>query len=488
MTGRGLALALSLTVMLAGCQAPETLQVEPRPDRDTPQLPEPVRQSSASDGSVTVAYPTEPSTLLRPTGEEAAVDDLAALWGLPLVRLDGTGQVRRGLAIDWALADPEQRPWSVELTLAEGLWSDGTPVTPADVVSTIERRRTADPARFGAIQETAIADGRVRVVFSQPYATWADLLMEVGGVLPASLDETAFDDDIPVSGGWFRLAERTPGLSLRFDAHADGPLGPPGLREITVLFVPNDETALGLLDEGRVDAVVGHLAVNPVVRARALDGVAASAPLGGTLVTLDYRTSGPLGGTDRSHLRRGVGETIDLDELVEGLIGAAGRVAASPWAAADQPLPVPPGEVREGQSLTILFPRDVGVLGFAVRVMQRDLQARGIATTLIAEVDPRLHQEGPDETDATVVVRRLPPRPVLGRWLQDPSLGHAAGALGEPSHPDVMDALQQVARDQHVTPLFRIGVLHAWSGIDGMRPSSWPGTGFWNAGDWRLAP
>jgi hypothetical protein len=32
--------------------------------------------------------------------------------------------------------------------------------------------------------------------------------------------------------------------------------------------------------------------------------------------------------------------------------------------------------------------------------------------------------------------------------------------------------------------LFRMGVLHAWRGIDGIRPSSWPGIGFWNVGDW----
>jgi hypothetical protein len=484
MIWRRLALALSLSVILAGCQSSQPLQVEPQPERTHPQLADPVRHAGSPAGSVTVAYPSEPSTLFRPTGEEAAVDDLGALWGLPLLRLDGAGQVRRGLAIDWTVADPDARPWFVELTLAEGTWSDGTPVTAEDVVTTLERRRAADPARFGAIQATEVVEGRVRVAFDEHHATWPDLLVEIGGVIPAHLDDTAFEDDIPVSGGWFHLAERIPGLSLRFEAHSDSPLGPPRLQDVEVLFVPNDETALGLLDAGRVDAVLGHLSINSVARAQSLVGVTAGAPLGGTLVMLDYQPSGALGGSDRADLRRGVGETTGLQELVEGLVGVAGSVAASPWATVDDPLTIPPGEVREGQSMTVLFPRDVGILGFAVRVMQRDLQARGIATTVIAEVDPRLHQQGPTETDAALTVRRLPPRPALGRWLDDPAAGQVAGVIGDADHPDVQTVLEQVAREHHVTPLFRMGVLHAWRGIDGIRPSSWPGIGFWNVGDW----
>jgi ABC-type transport system substrate-binding protein len=263
MIWRRLALALSLSVILAGCQSSQPLQVEPQPERTHPQLADPVRHAGSPAGSVTVAYPSEPSTLFRPTGEEAAVDDLGALWGLPLLRLDGAGQVRRGLAIDWTVADPDARPWFVELTLAEGTWSDGTPVTAEDVVTTLERRRAADPARFGAIQATEVVEGRVRVAFDEHHATWPDLLVEIGGVIPAHLDDTAFEDDIPVSGGWFHLAERIPGLSLRFEAHSDSPLGPPRLQDVEVLFVPNDETALGLLDAGRVDAVLGHLSINP---------------------------------------------------------------------------------------------------------------------------------------------------------------------------------------------------------------------------------
>jgi hypothetical protein len=404
-----------------------------------------------------------------------------------LLRLDGAGQVRRGLAIDWIVAIRTSDPWSVELTF--GRWQlerwDGRqrPMTSSQHwIDAVLPTQRSIRCHSGEPRSSTVVSGWCS---TSPMPPGRISSSRLGGVIPADLDDTNFDQDIPVSGGWFQLAERTPGLSLRFTAHPDTPLG--------VTFGSEFRSCSSRTTKRRsacsmqVESMRSWATWRSIrsVRAQASEDVDGAAPLGGTLVTLDYQTGRVRSaGPDRADLRRGVGESIGLEELVEGLVGVAGSVAASPWASVDVPLAVPPGEVREGQSMTVLFPRDVGVLGFAVRVMQRDLQARGIATTVIAEVDPRLHQEGPGETDAAMVVRRLPPRPALGRWLDDPAIGHAAGARGNPDHPDVRDALLQVAREQHITPLFRMGVLHAWRGIDGIRPSSWPGIGFWNAGEW----
>ena len=483
-------LALGI-VALAGCSLPP-LQA---PDGDavtSVSFPTEAAADRDPDGTVVVAYPDEPSTFLAPQGQEVATDDLTALWGLPLLRLDPHGQLRRGLVQDWEVRPGEgDEPFIVRLELREGEWTDGTTVDAADVVATVDARRGGEPERFAPIASVAEVDAdTVDVTFAQPYAAWADLLVELGTMLPSEAEgggRGAFTDDVPVSGGWFRLVEREPGLRLRFDAHPDGPLGAPGVETVEVLFTPSFETSLGLLEDGEVDAVVGHLALNAVPRATELDGVRAEAPLGGTTVSLAFRPDGALGGPGLADRRRGVAETVDVGELVEGLLGPAGAVATTPWPEVDLPGERPVGEVREGLSLVLLVPGGSEVLGFTGRAVQRDLTSRGMSVDVVSEPAPRFAEVLGSERDVALVVRRTPPRPSLAPWVEDLGMATAAGAdVGD--GPDAAAALAAVAATSRTAPLFRVGVAHVWDeAVGGVRPSAWVGAGFWNAGEWTVA-
>lgn len=478
--------AAVLVLAMVGCGA-EPLTV---PDRGAPS---PVALPAAGDhddppaGQVAIAHPEEPASFLPSDPADVAAGDLMALWGLPLLRLDEAGQVRRGLVRDWTVVGPVEDGWRVDLDLAAGSWSDGAPVVATDVVATLEARRDADPDRFGMIRRVeALDDHGVAVVLDRPLASWDSLLVEVGTVLPAGAwpdAATTYADAVPVSGGWFRVTAYDPGLRVVLEAHDDGPLGPPGLERIEVLFTPSYETALGLLEDGEVDGLMGYLPVNGVPRATEVEGVQAAAPLGGTLVSLAFRPAGGLGGPDDAARRRGVVETVDVAALVEGLLGPAGEVATTPWPGVDHPAPPPVGEVREGQQFTIAYPGGAEVLGFAARAIQRDLVSRGMTVDLTGEPAPRFVELDRGGRDVAVVVTRSPRRPSLAPWVDDVAVARAAGAA--PLHsPAVRDGLTAVARSAQVAPLFRVGVLHAWAGIAGVRPSAWPGAGFWNAGEW----
>lgn len=493
MTRGGLATSTLGTVLLAivaltACSAPP-LAVPERPTTPPAALPAVVTGGGPAAGAVTVAYPAEPSAFLVPTGTDVAGDDLAALWGLPLLRIDEAGQFRPALVHDWEVLDGDGQPWQVRLELRTGDWTDGSAVDAADVVATLQRRVAEDPARFGVMTDiTASGPTTVTATFERPFASWADLLVEAGTMLPSEVVTAGADgyrDDVPVSGGWFRLVEREPGLRLVFDAHAAGPLGAPGLERVEVLFTPSFETALGLLEDGRVDMLLGYLPLNGVPRAAELPAVEAASPLGGTVVSLQFRAGGGLGGDDQAARRRGVTEAVDVTDLVEGMLGPNGQAATTPWPGVDLPADPAVGQVPEGQELVLLFPGGSEVIAFAARAVQRDLSARGMTVDLVGEPAPRFAQVVGEERDVAMVVRRSSRRPSLAAWIADPPTAVAAGA-GAIGAPAAIDGLSSVAETARTVPLFRIGVLHASRDVAGVRPSSWVGAGFWNAGAWTV--
>lgn len=478
-----------LVLVLASACSVAPLAVPERSTSDPVDVPVATTRPDPA-GTVTVSYPREPSRFLSLDQRDLAADDLAALWGLPLLRVDDAGQIRRGLVTDWTVVGSTADGWQVDLHLASGAWTDGTSVEPQDVVASLQARRDGDPARFGVIEEVEVIDGdTVAVRFPAPHAAWADLLVETGTVLPAEAwagAETAYDEGVPVSGGWYAVTDQEAGLSVTFEAHSDDPLGAPGVERIEVLFTPRYETALGLIEDGTVDVLLGYLALNGVTRALEVDGVEAESPLGGTMASLQFRPDGALGGLDLAVRRRGVAETVDVGELVEGMLGPNGAVATTPWPEVAEPEEPSAGEVREDQQFSLLYPGDSEVLGFVARSIQRDLTARGMTLDLVAEPAPRYAEVLGEERDLALVIDRSSRRPSLGPWLDDLDLARQAD-MAAASSPEAGEALTAVAELARIAPLFRIGVLHAWRGVEGLRPSSWIGAGFWNAGEWRTS-
>lgn len=478
---------LLLLGLLAAACTPEPLVVPDGPTPDTVMLPAAGSQGPAPTGVVTVAHPAPPSSFLVPVGEEPAADDMAAIWGLPLFRVGPDGALRRGLVGDWNVRGPTEEGWEVVLRLRPGRWSDGSPVEARDVVATVRHRVRTHPDRFAAVTRVAApAADRVRLILTGPHAGWSDLLLSVGPILPAGVVGDAadmFEEDVPVSGGPFRLVAHDPGRRMVFEAHPQGPFGPPRLARLVVLFVPSFETALGLLEEGQVDVIAGHLALNPAARSQELDGVRAAAPIGGTTVAVEFRDGGRLGGAARAASRRGIVEVLDVSELVEGLLGPIGEVATTPWPGTSAPASVPDGDVPAGTTMTLVHPQQGEALGFAVRALQRDLRQYDVTVELVPVPRPGFAAVSRSEHDASLQVRRTGPRPTLVPWVDEPAVAGQAAAAG-PGSTTFRDGLAAVGTASRLAPLFRIGVTHAWRDVEGVRPSSWLGAGFWNVGEW----
>lgn len=478
-----------LATVVAACGA--VVPAIPAPSDADPLAATPVSppEPGTPTGSVRVAYPDEPASLIDIDRDDPAAHDLHALWGLPLFRTDASGQLMPGLVERWETVE-DGGGWGVRLELAEGTWSDGEPVVPDDVVATVaalrETARAPELVALVAVEPTG--ERGVTLRFDRPYARWMDLLDGIGvlpaHVLTAGLDELAAA--LPVTGGPFRLEGRDPGRSLTFVAHPGSPLGAPASETVEVLVVPRFEAALGLLDAGETDVVLGYLAVNGAGRARALDGVSAEDVAGGTWVGLAWRPDAP--GLPDAESRRDVRSAIDVGQLVEGLLGPAAAVL-------DVPLPNQPGAVipRGGTAtvpdLLLLMPRWQEALSFTARAVQRDLRERGGDVQLVSEPTPRFVGEGRVSGDVALRILRTGPRPSFTRWVgpEDASQAVALAADAASAPGSARDAaLALVATEALIAPLYRPAVTHAWTtAVAGVTPSAWPGLGFTTASSWR---
>lgn len=479
-------------VILAACAAPRA-EVQPV-ERAAVDLSAGVAPSErVPTGVVRVAVPDGPASFLDLRGDDAAAADLTALWGLPLFRYDPAGQLVPALVEDWRIV-ADATGWGVELQLRPGRWSDGAAVTAGDVVATLLALRDGPRAAELAplVEVLPVDERRVRLRFDRPYARWWAVLDGVG-VLPAGVlagdGLAAFDAGIPVAGGSFVLDEHIPGFRTSFAAHPDGPLGAPGLEGIEVLIVPRYEAALGMLRRGDADVVLGYLALNGVERAGRLEGVEAAAPLGGTTVALSWRPDGGMGGAETLDRRRAVAAAIDVGQLVEGLLGPSGELAASVVPGVDGPATraAPSAEVAPGEP-TVILPRWSEAIAFTGRALQRDLRSAGGGMELVAEPAPEFVLAARARGDARLSALRTGPAPSFVGTTTDRGLALAGDGAG-PGSVAFADAVTRGRADALVLPLYRIGVVHAWSSeVRGVRPSSWPGLGFWDAAAWTREP
>lgn len=444
-------------------------------------------------GLVRVAAPGEPASFVDLHGDDPTAADLAALWGLPLFRYDPSGQLAPGLVADWeVLADGPD--WQLELVLRPGRWSDGSEVTSEDVVATFEALRGGPRGTELAplVEVTAVEPSRVRLRFDAAYARWWALLDGVG-VLPAAVlaegGLAAFESGVPVSGGWFAVDEHVPGFRTTFVAHPESPLGAPGLERVEVSVVPRYEAALGMLARGDADVVLGYLALNGVERARRVEGVESEAPLGGTIVGLRWRPDGPVGGPAAVDRRRAVAAAVDVSQLVEGLLGPAGERASTfvPGVTSASTPPAPGPDVAVGEP-TVILPKWSEAIAFTARALQRDLRSAGGGMQLVAEPAPEVVRSARIRGDGFLAARRTGPAPSAVGVVADTDLALAADA-GGPVSVAFADALRRSREDALTLPLYRVGVVHAWAPtVEGLRPSSWPGLAFWDAGAWTVAP
>jgi peptide/nickel transport system substrate-binding protein len=293
---------------------------------------------------LTVGVTSEPSSLCplfsdgAPTAEvqglvfrelvqstpQGKVGDLAAR--VPLLGDGARTEADGTFVVDWTLRD-------------DARWSDGVPVTSADVVAGWTVARDAAQATTGGrdlaqkIARIDVVDARrFRVVWRAPEPAFAEV--RTHRVLPAhrvlNADGTAKDlsrDPFchrPTGSGPFVVVESQPGAWLRLRRN-DHFVPRPLLDEVTVKIVPSTDALGAALVAGDVDVSFGNGGLSPTEAARLVSAnaetLAALRAPGTTWVHLDFNLDDAV--LKDARVRRAIALALDRKGLVHAVAGAA---------------------------------------------------------------------------------------------------------------------------------------------------------------------
>ncbi|MAG57881.1 MAG: hypothetical protein CMJ83_16475 [Planctomycetes bacterium] len=278
----------------------------------------------------------------NPNGEHGWCE-VTSLIHARLVTFDLRGRLQCDLARTYGFEDDGR---TLRITLDDGVFHDGRPVTADDVVRTLDLARAdpkSEPGRnLAAVERVEATSAKeLRVVCKKPFPELPEVLTEVA-VLPAHVvgkDASALEA-LPIGAGPFQVADQA-GRSYTLIPHPQwhgGQVRPPA---VIVRVIEDDRERAHLLARGHVDlacvkpemlTLFGDRSRFRIHRART--GVIRAIPL-------DVKAPG----LDDPRVRRALSALVDREALVDTALGGLGRPAyqllapASPGfdSALDQP-------------------------------------------------------------------------------------------------------------------------------------------------------
>lgn len=260
--------------------------------------------------------------------------DLVATQVMSSVAQDSVLQIQPDLSYAPNLSDgmPEvvsEDPFTIELTLQEGLvWSDGEPLTSADLQFTYETVMNEDNQMitreiWDKIDTYETPDElTARIVFSEPDARWQDIFADNQPVLPRHILEgenfNEFFNNTVLGSGPYVFEEWNRGQSMRFVRNDNYWGDEPAFESITFRFITDTNTLITALSSGEVDFINPPPDIGLIARLEDIQGTTVSTAFGAEWEHIDFNTEV----IDNVDLRRGIAFGINrqqvLDEILPG--------------------------------------------------------------------------------------------------------------------------------------------------------------------------
>lgn len=215
-------------------------------------------QAAQAQTAISLGMVLEPPGLDPTAGAAAAIREVTyANIFEGLTRFGPDGSVLPGLAREWEISEDGT---VYTFRLAEGVtFHDGTPMTAADVVFTLDRARAEDSTNaqkqlFAGIKTVeAVDDLTVRVTLERPDGAflfnmaWGDAVI----LSPASVETNATN---PVGTGPFRFVRWVQGDRIELERNPDYWGEPVALERATFRFISDPNAAFAAMMAGDVDA------------------------------------------------------------------------------------------------------------------------------------------------------------------------------------------------------------------------------------------
>jgi peptide/nickel transport system substrate-binding protein len=266
--------------------------------------------------------------------------DLSSLVFSGLTRLGPDGTVLADLAERWETS-PDGHV--VTFYLRAGVtWHNGTPFTAADVVFTYSLLANpnleADPSQaplWRKLTCSAPDDSTVQCNLPDPFAPFPAYATE--GILPKQLLQgtdaaalaTSIFNQSPVGTGPYKLVSMDATRAL-LHFNDDYYLGAPKITEIELRFFPDNATAAASVAQGETKGVLLDTTATPndLDAAASADGLKSYDAIP-TAYTVLYMNNSQTPLNDVL-VRRAIAETIDIDGIIDSLLGGRAVRADSP--------------------------------------------------------------------------------------------------------------------------------------------------------------
>ena len=344
-----------------------------------------------------------------------------------LFRLHPDGTPRAYLARSLRVAGSRAR-----VVLRPARWSDGEPITAADVVASARRARP--PSGFAAFRAVT-RDGPRAVVFRGRVRSVRAALASAAFVLPGGVAGRAW-------GGPYRLRSYRPGFEVVLRRNPRWLGQRAALDRVTVRFVESLRVLLELLARGRIQAAAPPSLVN-LSEVMGAD-VGLEGRLGWEQVLLDFRGS-PL---DRSE-RAAVAAGIDVAALEEAFARDAGEAAGAP---------APVGPAPPARRVSIGVPAGDELLELMQEAIFRQLASAGVEADLVSVDQTTLYGRWAERSPLDATLKRA----IVAPWV---------GPEG--------------TRGMRVYPLLRVASFVATRpGVHGVTPNPTFDGPLWNAEAW----
>ena len=266
--------------------------------------------------------------------------DLASLTYAGLMGISGSGGLEPVLAERYEIGT-DGKTYTFTLR-ADAAFTDGSPVTAADVVFTVHRAqdpalKSPEYANWSGVSAEALDARTVRFTLSKPYAPFMSLTTL--GILPSRLWQNVSSDEFPfsyletnpVGAGPFRVTRvmrDASGLisSITLAANEAYVLGRPYLDRVTFNFYPRSEDLAAALETGEIESAHDLPATGETSR---------------TLTAPYARVFGVFWNPSenqvfaRLEVRKALSLAIDRSALIEGVLDGYATAIIGP---------VPPGE------------------------------------------------------------------------------------------------------------------------------------------------
>ncbi|WP_367129312.1 ABC transporter substrate-binding protein [Saccharothrix sp. HUAS TT1] len=251
-----------------------------------------------------------------------------------LVSRDAQLQLVPALAEDVPTASADGLTWTAELK--DGItFSDGSALSAQDVVFTYEsvldeEVNSTVASRFDALSDvTALDDRTVEFRLSYPYAPFVQQLTL--GIVPRAEFEgvdinSAPFNTAPVGTGPYTVAEWRKGDRMVLKANEKHWAGPPAIKAVTVVFVPDDNARATRMAAGEFDGTV-----LPPKLAKTYTGKSGYRVVQNP--SADYRGLGlpsELPFTSDARVRRAINLGINRQAMIDVVLAGAGKPAATP--------------------------------------------------------------------------------------------------------------------------------------------------------------